>query len=355
MNGIRSLSLDNSIQKLEAKVADLLEVIEELRSLQMQEQSIAILTQNNTENIIEDFTEESRFRDLVNEVPEYLYSIEFSKGKISNTFHSANCQEITGYSPNEYAENQYLWIKMIHKDDRARVLEFIQCLQQPLYCKSIEHRIIHKDGSVRWVLNMTTVHLGSTGETIRQSGFLLDITWRKCEEDKNLTISMENRRYSIVDQLTSLYNRRGFMELAEQQVRVASMMNHAVLVYFIDVDGLKQVNDSFGHHDGDELLISLAQVLKSAFRESDLIARIGGDEFTVMMMEYEVDSLEVFFERLCFTVEMRNKDLLGGHALSISVGASRYNFRGGDSISGLIDRADKNMYENKRIKYHKEM
>ncbi len=330
---------EKSIIKLEAEVKELRRIIQDLK-----------IRENIDSNSRVQF-DEDRFRTLVNEVPEYLYSLEFSKGKISNNFHSPHCEEITGYSPEDYAKNQYLWMQMIHPEDLDRVLDFIHGLNQPLYCKSIEHRIVHKDGSVRWVLNMTTVHLGVTGETIRQSGFLLDITWRKYEEDINRSISMENRRYSIVDELTSLYNRRGFMELAEQQLRVASRMNHAVLVFFIDVDGLKHVNDSLGHHKGDDMLVSLAQVLKSAFQESDLIARIGGDEFTVMTMENEKNSHELFLERLCSIVELRNHMLKEEHALSISVGASRYNFRGGDTITGLIDRADKDMYENKRIKF----
>ncbi len=324
---------------LALEIAGLRLVIEDLRKRQTRYRESAALSEGE------------RFRTLVNEVPEYLYSIEFAHGRVTNIFHSPHCEEITGYSPEEYAKNQFLWMEMIHEDDRGRVLEFIRGLKQPLYCKSIEHRIIHKNGSVRWVLNMTTVHLGSTGSTIRQSGFLLDITRRKSEEDKSLAISMENRKYSIIDELTNLYNRRGFMELAEQQLRVASRMNHPVLVFFIDIDGLKRVNDSYGHHEGDDMLIGLAQVLKSAFRESDLIARMGGDEFTVLTMENEKNTHEVLSERLCSIVGNWNKELRNGHALSISVGASRYNFRGSDSITCLIDRADKDMYERKRVKF----
>ena len=90
---------------------------------------------------------------LVQEVPEYLYSIEFTNGEISAIFHSPQCEEITGYYPGNYTVNPNLWMEMIHEKDRDRVRDFLQGMREPLNCKSIEHRIIHKDGSVRWVLN----------------------------------------------------------------------------------------------------------------------------------------------------------------------------------------------------------
>ncbi len=322
-----------------SELAGLHREIAELRLLlNMEQKSVAIL-------------DEERFKILVNEVPEYLYSIEFFDGKITNIFHSPRCEEITGYTPAEFSENQFLWVQMIYAEDRDRVLEFIHGLEQPMYCKSIEHRILHKDGSVRWVLNMTTVHQGITTGTIRQSGFLLDITWRKHEESKNLTISIENRRHSMIDALTNLYNRRGFMELAEQQLRVAAQMNHSVLVFFIDVDGLKRINDTYGHHEGDNMLVSLSQVLKGAFRESDLIARIGGDEFTVLTMNNVEDPHREFLGRLDSIVENRNRKTDRERALSISVGISKFNFSDSDCISGLIERADKDMYERRRSKF----
>jgi diguanylate cyclase (GGDEF)-like protein len=237
---------------------------------------------------------------------------------------------------------------MIHKKDRERVLDFIKGLKEPLNCKSIEHRIIHKNGSVRWVINMSTVHLDTEGSILRQSGFLIDVTERREEEDRNLVLFNENRHNSLFDGLTGLYNRRGFWELGEQQLRVAARINLPVLLFFIDVDKLKYTNDVYGHHAGDDLLIGLASVLKHTFRESDLIGRIGGDEFTVLTMETGPDSNEVFFERLRVNIEKKNaSDAL---ALSVTAGASRYNLHDSDTITSLIDRADKDMYARKRSK-----
>lgn len=299
---------------------------------------------------VDSISDGERCKKLVSEVPEYLYSIDFSSGKIAATFHSQRCVEITGYSPREFNENPYLWIDMIHKKDRERVLDFIKGLKEPLNCKSIEHRIIHKNGSVRWVVNMSTVHLDTAGLVLRQSGFLIDVTERREEEDRNLLLFNENRHNSLFDGLTGLYNRRGFWELGEQQLRVAARINQPVLLFFIDVDKLKHTNDVYGHHAGDDLLIGLATVLKRTFRESDLIARIGGDEFTVLTMETGPDSNEVFFERLRANIEKKNKDASDALALSVTAGASRFSLHDSDTITSLIDRADKDMYSRKRSK-----
>lgn len=299
---------------------------------------------------VDSISDGERCKTLVSEVPEYLYSIEFNKGKITATFHSQRCEEITGYTPREFKENPYLWIEMIYINDRERVLDFIKGLKEPLNCKSIEHRIIHKNGSVRWVVNMSTVHLDSEGSILRQSGFLIDVTGRREEEERNLLIFNENRHNSLFDGLTGLYNRRGFWELGEQQLRVAARIHQPVLLFFIDVDKLKHTNDVYGHHAGDDLLSGLAGVLKHTFRESDLIARIGGDEFTVLTMETGPDSNEVFFERLRANIEKKNKNASDALALSVTAGASRYNLHDSDTITSLIDRADKDMYARKRSK-----
>jgi diguanylate cyclase (GGDEF)-like protein len=206
-------------------------------------------------------------------------------------------------------------------------------------------------GSVRWVVNMTTIHVENQGNTLRQSGFLIDVTGRREEEERNMVILKESRYNSLIDDLTGLYNRRGFRELAEQQLCVAARINKPVLLFFIDVDKFKQINDIFGHHAGDEILINLAAILKNTFRESDLIARIGGDEFTVLTMETSPDSNGLLIERLNANIEQKNQGASGNHALSVTVGVSRYGLNGNDSVACLIDRADKEMYANKKSKF----
>lgn len=285
--------------------------------------------------------------NLVSEVPEYLYSIEFANGKIIGTFHSPQCREITGYSPDDYTGNPNLWMQMIHENDRERVRLFLEDFKDPLYCKSIEHRIIHKDGSVRWVLNMSTAYRDTNGLKLRQSGFLIDVSGRREEEERNLKLLDDARLSSFTDDLTQLYNRRAFRVLAEKQLLIAERINSSVLFLFIDVDKLKYVNDTYGHSAGDALLIELATILKSTFRESDIIARLGGDEFAVLSMEIAPNSSDQFLERLSANIENKNRKENNTAQLSVSVGISRYKLNESDSVAGLLERADNDMYQKK--------
>ena len=90
---------------------------------------------------------------------------------------------------------------------------------------------------------------------------------------------------ALTDELTGLYNRRGFICLSEVQLKLARRSGCDMVLFFIDVDGLKQINDSFGHSEGDNALIRTAEVLRMTFRESDVLARIGGDEFGALAIE----------------------------------------------------------------------
>jgi diguanylate cyclase (GGDEF)-like protein len=198
---------------------------------------------------------------------------------------------------------------------------------------------------------MTTVNMDDKGETLRQSGFLIDVTERREKEEQNHIILDESRHNSLIDDLTGLYNRRGFRELAQQQLHVAQRISQPALLFFIDVDKLKLINDVYGHCAGDQLLIGLAAILRSTFRESDLIARIGGDEFTVLTMETGANSSELLIERLRCAIELKNLSVEKSRALSVTMGVSRYNLHASDTINVLIDRADKDMYSRKRKKY----
>jgi len=285
--------------------------------------------------------------NLIREVPEYLYSIEFAQGKIVGTFHSPQCREITGYSPSDYTGNPNLWMDMVHECDRERVRQFLLDLREPLYCKSIEHRIIHRDGSVRWVLNMSTAHRDASGFTLRQSGFLIDVSGRREEYERSLRLLDDARHNSFTDDLTQLYNRRAFRVLAEKQLLVAERLNSSVLVLFMDVDKLKYVNDTYGHFAGDALLVELATILKATFRESDIIARLGGDEFAVLSMEIAPDSSDQLLERLSANIEKTNEKGNNTAQLSVSVGVSRYKLNESDSVTGMLERADRDMYMKK--------
>jgi diguanylate cyclase (GGDEF)-like protein/PAS domain S-box-containing protein len=168
-----------------------------------------------------------------------------------------------------------------------------------------------------------------------------DITRQKRMEE-------ELRALLLVDELTGLYNRRGFLTLGQQQLRMANRMKRRMLLLFGDYNGLKEINDTFGHPEGDRALIEVAGVLQETFRESDIIARIAGDEFVVLALETVDDSAEILATRLQKNVATRNARGDLRYKLSLSVGVACYDPNAPCSIDELVARADRLMYERKR-------
>jgi diguanylate cyclase (GGDEF)-like protein len=157
----------------------------------------------------------------------------------------------------------------------------------------------------------------------------------------------ELRTLSISDELTGLYNRRGFYVLAEQQIKIARRAGRGMLLASADLDGLKGINDDFGHHEGDRALVDAAQILRESFRESDIIARMGGDEFVILMTEKHEISAQVLLGRVSRNLEAYNRKVTRPYPFSISVGIASFDPKEPISLNELLVRADKSMYETK--------
>lgn len=127
-------------------------------------------------------TSELRYRRLVAAVTDYIYTVEVRDGKVVGTSHGPGCTAVTGYDPEELEEDPYLWYEMIHEEDRQRVSEESRRLLEGEYIPSMEHRIIHKDGSIRWVRNTIVPRYDETGELVAYDGLIADITGRKSAE-----------------------------------------------------------------------------------------------------------------------------------------------------------------------------
>jgi diguanylate cyclase (GGDEF)-like protein len=152
---------------------------------------------------------------------------------------------------------------------------------------------------------------------------------------------------SLTDELTGLFNRRRFFVLTEQYLKVASRAKKRSLLLYIDMDDLKWLNDHCGHSDGDQALIDLGSILKKTFRESDIIARIGGDEF-VVLLESTDENDEMFITRLYESIRDYNAKVSQDYKLSISVGAAQFDPEYPISIDELLSKADALMYAQKR-------
>jgi diguanylate cyclase (GGDEF)-like protein len=164
---------------------------------------------------------------------------------------------------------------------------------------------------------------------------------------KQYMLQTELGNLALQDELTGLYNRRGFLALADRQVKLARRSGRSLLLFFIDVDGLKEINDVFGHGEGDAALKCTAEALETTFRDSDVIARFGGDEFAVLAIEASGQSETTIRERLTeYLTSARGQGY--DYKFSVSLGAARFDPWNPTSIRDLIAEADQAMYEQKR-------
>ncbi|MGQ9729941.1 MAG: diguanylate cyclase [Candidatus Zipacnadales bacterium] len=172
---------------------------------------------------------------------------------------------------------------------------------------------------------------------------LRDVTERRGNEE-------ELRRASVTDELTGLYNRRGFETLAEQHLKLALRHQRPAALIFVDLNGLKQLNDRFGHAAGDEALIEVAEVLRRTFRESDIIARWGGDEFVILALECPPASHVLLLNRLQQNLHEHNT-LRRDHPvkLGLTAGVVTYDPSESCSLDELLRRADEEMYRHKPL------
>lgn len=177
------------------------------------------------------------------------------------------------------------------------------------------------------------------------------ITYTKSLEEK-AELTEHNRSLSLMsktDELTQILNRRGFYALAQQAISIAVDMNQKGLVIYGDMDGLKRINDTYGHDAGDRAIQAEAKLLRTTFRSSDIIGRIGGDEFAIVTVGMNADTFKKVEAKLNAACEQWNSITKEPFTVSISLGFAEFDVKNYD-LSDLIKEADKCQYEVKRAK-----
>jgi diguanylate cyclase (GGDEF)-like protein len=164
---------------------------------------------------------------------------------------------------------------------------------------------------------------------------------------KQCLLDRELRSLALADDLTGLYNRRAFLTLASQQLKLSRRNAQGLLLFFVDVDNLKHINDSFGHHEGDLAILRVADTLEDCFRDSDIIARIGGDEFVVLALETCGENQEAILRRLETGLGTSNARE-SRYQVSLSVGVAKFDPKHPVSLGDLVSIADRMMYAQKR-------
>lgn len=202
----------------------------------------------------------------------------------------------------------------------------------------IEHR---SQRDRRYFLRTFSAVKDNDGRVVAVTIISKDITDLKVMEERLHSLS-------VTDDLTGIFNRRGFFSLVQQQMKMAVRDKRKMFILYADVDNLKGINDEFGHIRGDQALLDTATILKESHRDFDIIARIGGDEFVVVPIETEGDKMDGVINRLQERLDRFNAEEKSDYRLSISVGLACFDPLSPTSIDDLLNEADKQMYERKR-------
>jgi diguanylate cyclase (GGDEF)-like protein len=229
---------------------------------------------------------------------------------------------------------------MIHEEDRQAVMEQADAVLSRKSAYPLEHRIIHKDGRMRWIKNTPVPRIDQQGHLIAYDGLVSDITDRKQAEQKL-------RHIAYYDALTNLPNRELFSDRLHQAIIQARRHKRMFAVMILDVDRFKGINDTLGHKIGDSLLQYVSERLVNSIREGDTVARLGGDEFIILFPDIAQARDASFVAQKIHNALLKGF-LLDSQELFItaSIGISLYPSDGTD-VDTLIKNADVAMYQAK--------
>ena len=294
----------------------------------------------------------TKYGALVEQIPAIVY-VDIVDEEMTTTYVSPQILPLLGCTAEEYVEDPDLWARMLHPDDRdLAVATYLRGreLGEPFV---YEYRLIARDGRVVWFRDSAIVLPGADGKPALIQGVMLDITERKAAEEHIAYLAYH-------DSLTGMPNRAMFDELLELSLARARRNGLGVGVISVDLDEFKLVNDSLGHETGDELIRLLADRLREATRDTDLVARPGGDEFLVLLADLDMsppvpggqDGGSIAAEAVAIRIQeaMRSPFEIAGTELYLtaSQGIAVFPIDADDAIT-LMTNAETAMFESKRM------
>ena len=293
----------------------------------------------------------TKYGALVEQIPAIVY-VDVADENMSTTYVSPQIEAILGYTAQEYIDDPQLWEQILHPDDRENAKSTYLRGRESGDPFVFEYRLLARDGRTVWFRDSAIVLTDAQGRPEHIQGVMLDITERKAAEERIAFLAYH-------DKLTGLPNRTMFDELLGLALARAKRHGLGVVVVTVDIDDFKLVNDSLGHEAGDEILVQFAQRLSDATRETDLVARPGGDEFLLLLADLdpapaghgERESVSVAAESVALRIqeELRTPFIVGETELYVtaSLGISAYPDDAVDAPM-LLKNAETAMFRSKR-------
>ena len=311
------------------------QLIDELVGLREQivKLEMAEIESKRTEDALRE--SEEKYRSLVDSTEDSIYLVDRNyKYLFMNKKHISRM----GLQDNEYLGRAY---SELHSSEETKW--FIEKADEVFRTgKSVYREYKSLRDSRYFLLTLSLVK--------KPDGTIMAVTVVSKDISERINMEEKLRTLSLTDEVTGLYNRRGFFTLGEQQLKLSKRMKTGIFMLYADIDKLKEINDTWGHQEGDSALIETANVLKNTFRDSDIISRIGGDEFAIIPIGIIGDHIEVITDRLQNNLKKHNRERNRNYNVSLSFGIAYYDPEHPCSMDELLAQADKLMYEQKRCK-----
>lgn len=277
------------------------------------------------------------YRDIVEATHTLIWRTD-AEGRI--TFLNPAWEECSGYSISEMVGRPFSDFQVQESAEH-----YVSAFRNCLIGESVighETALFSKNGEeVYLLINMIPLYNGKG--IIGTQGTAHDVTERRHADELLQYISAK-------DELTGLYNLHTFLSMTEQQIKTAEREKKEILIIYTGIDGMQLINDVHGRDEGDQMLIDTTNILRKTFREADILARSGADEFVISTLVSSKNTEEMIMARFEENIDAYNADKTGFRRLSLSTGNAFYNPEKNIPIHDTLSRADEKMHESKNSK-----
>jgi len=280
---------------------------------------------------------EERFKQVADIAGDWIWELDRNG---SFAFSSNGVIGILGYGPDEIVGKKSIF-DFFHGETREKLRKTLQSyFKKKMHVRDFVTGFEHREGRFVQLETCASPVLNSAGYLLGYRGVSKDITNRKQLEE-------QIRELSLNDDVSGVYNRRGFLKMAEQQLKLSVRTKRGLIVLLVDIRNLKWINVNLSQSHGDQALADTAELLNDTFRRSDIVARVGGDEFVVLEIEAKKDSADILISRVEERLQAYNEERHTSFKLAFDYGAAYYDPEEKCTIDEILGRAEKSLAEYK--------